>query len=169
MCNREKPPGRGRIANTLSYLIIFSSAYAILVNHMAQILYTRYHKTALVRSHPESGVLEPLQHLVQARYELVFITSRDEEPDIQGKVRIEQEKQVEYHKSKHVRTRAVFKCGQTVWARQFQKGRTASWCPAVVLRCCHPLYWVRMVHFCYVPAYGFLVFTGFGIFLVNTI
>ena len=64
-------------------------------------------------------------------------------PDIPGKVRRNQEKQVESHKRKHVRVRSAFECGQTVWARQFGAGKSA-WCQSVVVKCSHPLYWVRL-------------------------
>ena len=64
-------------------------------------------------------------------------------PDIPGKVRRNQEKQVESHKRKHVRVRSALECGQTVWARQFGAGKSA-WCQSVVVKCSHPLYWVRL-------------------------
>ena len=48
------------------------------------------------------------------------------------------------HKKKHVRARSSFECGQRVWARQFNRAREAPWCPATVVKCAHPLYWVRL-------------------------
>ena len=66
-------------------------------------------------------------------------------PDIEGKVKQNQERQVQHHKQKCPTKWRLLELGQTVWAKQY--GRNVPlWISAVVTKCLHPLYWVCMAN-----------------------